>query len=59
VQQEKIKMDSVKEIFVALTILFSAGYAAEKVHIEVKRMALKQVQKGLPPLSEFSRKLTR
>ncbi len=52
-------MESVKEIFVALMILFGAGYAAEKVHREVKIMAIKQIQKGQPSLSNFSRKLTR
>ena len=52
-------MESVKEIFVALMILFGAGDAVEKLHQEVKIMALKQIQKGHPSLSNFSRKLTR
>ena len=52
-------MESVKEIFVALTILFGSGYAAEKVHVYVKQMAIKQIQKGLPPLSVYTQKLTR
>ena len=52
-------MESVKEIFVALMILFGSGYAAEKVHQEVKSMAIKQIQKGHPSLSKFSRTLTR
>jgi hypothetical protein len=52
-------MESVKEIFVALTILFGIGYAAEKVHFYVKQMAIKQIQKGLPPLSTYTQKLTR
>ena len=52
-------MESVREIFVALTILFSGGYAAEKVHTYVKQMAIKQIQKGLPPLSAITQKLSR
>ncbi len=52
-------MESVKEIFIALTILFGGGYAAEKVHVYVKQMAIKQIQKGLPPLSNYTQKLTR
>ncbi|MBK7889565.1 MAG: hypothetical protein IPJ84_01570 [Bdellovibrionales bacterium] len=52
-------MESVKEIFVALTILFGSGYAAEKVHVYVKQAAIKQIQKGLPHLSDYTRKLTR
>lgn len=52
-------MESVKEIFVALTILFGSGYAAEKIHVYVKQMAIKQIQKGLPPLSTYTQKLTR
>ena len=52
-------MESVKEIFVALTILFGGGYAAEKVHVYVKQMAVKQIQKGLTPLSTYTQKLTR
>jgi hypothetical protein len=36
-------MESVKEIFVALTILLGSGYAAEKVHVYVKQMAIKQI----------------
>ncbi len=52
-------MESVKEIFVALMILFGGGYAAEKVHNYVKQTTIKQIQKGLPPLSSFSQNLTR
>lgn len=52
-------MESVKEIFVALMILFSGGYVAEKVHTNVKQVAIEQIQKGLPPLSNYSQKLTR
>lgn len=52
-------MESVKEIFIALAILFGSGYAAEKVHFYVKQMAIKQIQKGLPPLSNYTQKLTR
>lgn len=52
-------MESVKEIFVALTILFGCGYAAEKVHAYVKHAAIEQIQKGLPSLSDYTRKLTR
>ena len=52
-------MDSVKEIFMALMILFGSGYVAEKVHREMKIMAIKQIKKGHPSLSNFSRKLTR
>lgn len=52
-------MESVKEIFVALMILFGGGYAAEKVHNYVKQTAVKQIQKGLPPLSNYSKKLIR
>ncbi len=52
-------MESVKEIFVALTIIFSGGYAVEKVHTYAKQMAIKQIQKGLTPLSVYTQKLTR
>jgi hypothetical protein len=52
-------MESVKEIFVALTILFGSGYAAEKVHEYVKQATIKQIQKGLPHLSDYTRKLIR
>ena len=52
-------MESVKEIIIALTILFGSGYAAEKVHAYVKQMAVKQIQKGLPALSAYTQKLTR
>ncbi len=52
-------MESVKEIFVALTILFGFGYGAEKVYVYVKKVSLQQVQKGLPPLSDYTKKLTR
>ena len=52
-------MESVKEIFIALTILFGSGYAAEKVYVYVKRVSIQQIQKGLPPLSNYTKKLTR
>ncbi len=52
-------MESVKEIFVALMILFSGGYAAEKMHTYVKQLAIERIQKGLPPLSTYTQKLTR
>jgi hypothetical protein len=52
-------MESVKEIFIALMILLGGGYAAEKVHNYVKQTTIKQIQKGLPPLSSFSQNLTR
>ncbi len=52
-------MESVKEIFLALMILFGSGYVAEKIHREVKIMVLKQIQKGHSSLSDYSRKLTR
>lgn len=52
-------MESVKEIFVALMILLGGGYATEKVHNYVKQTAIKQIQKGLPPLSNYSQKLSR
>jgi hypothetical protein len=52
-------MESVKEIFVALMILFGGGYATEKVHNYVKQATIKQIQKGISPLSSFSKNLTR
>ena len=52
-------MESVKEIFVALMILFGGAYAAEKVLTHVKQMAIEQIQRGLPPLSNYTKKLTR
>lgn len=52
-------MESVKEIFVALMILLGGGYATEKVHNYIKQTAIKQIQKGLPSLSNYSQKLSR
>ena len=50
-------MDSVKEIFVALMILFGGGYVAEKVHNYAKKTVVIQIQKGLSPLSHFTHNL--
>lgn len=50
-------MDSVKEIFIALMILFGGGYAAEKIHTYVKQTAVKQIQQEPPPLTNYSKKL--
>lgn len=52
-------MESVKEIFVAVAILLGAGCAAEKVLAYVKKMAIQQIQKGLPSLSSYTQKLTK
>lgn len=50
-------MESVKEIFIALMILLGGSFAAEKMHSYVKQTAIIQIQKGLPPLSNYTQKL--
>lgn len=50
-------MDSVKEIFLALMILFGGGQITKKVHDYFKQMAVIQIQTGLPSMSHFTHNL--
>jgi len=52
-------MESVKEIFIALMILLGGGCTIKKKNNYVKQTAIKQIQKGLSPLSNYSQKLSR
>ncbi len=51
-------MGSVKEIFIAVAILVSSGFALAKIHNKVQAMTLQRVQKGLAPMSGFTEHLT-
>lgn len=51
-------MDSVKEIIFAIALLVGGGFAIDKIHDQVKMMALEKVSKGLPPMTRFTKKLT-
>ena len=51
-------MESVKEIVFALALLVGGGFAVEKIHDQVKTVALEKARKGLPSITHFSKKLT-
>lgn len=51
-------MNSVGDIFVALTFLFSGGYALDKIYVYTKTAAIEHVQRGLPSLENFTNRLT-
>ncbi len=50
-------MKAVVEIVAAVILLVSGSYIAPKAIAEFKKETLKKVDKGLPPLSIFTKKL--
>ena len=51
-------MNAVNGIFMAVALIFSGGYALDKIYIAVKRAAVEHVHHGMPPLSRFTNRLT-
>ena len=51
-------MESVKEIFLAIAFLVGGGFAIDKIHNQVRLMALEKAHKGLTPMTHFTSKLT-
>lgn len=51
-------MSSVSNIFVALAFIFGGGYALDKIYVTVRTAALQEIHRGMPPLSEFTNRLT-
>jgi len=51
-------MNSVSGIFVAISLIFGGGYAADKIYMAVKRTAIQQVHAGMPSLSAFTNRMT-
>ena len=50
-------MNSVRGIFVALSIVFGGGYALDKIYVAAKSAAVERIQRGMPHLSEFTNRL--
>lgn len=50
-------MKAVAEIVAAIILLVSGGYLAPKAVESFKKEALMKVDKGLPPLQNFNRKI--
>ncbi len=51
-------MNAISSVFTALFVLLGAGYAMDKLYVEVRRAALTHVSRGLPSLSAYTRQLT-
>ncbi len=52
-------MKAVAEIVAAIILLASGGYLAPKAVESFKKEALVKVNKGIPPLQDFTQKLQR
>ena len=52
-------MKTVVEIVTAIILLVSGGYLAPKAVESFKKETLLKIQKGLPPLENFSQKLSK
>ncbi len=51
-------MNTLGGIFVALSLIFSGGYALNKIYVATKQAAITRIQQGMPPLSRFTNGLT-
>jgi hypothetical protein len=51
-------MNAVNSIFMAVAIVFGAGYALDKIYVTVRRAAIERIHQGQPSLSEFTNRLT-
>ncbi len=51
-------MNAISGIFMALSLVFGGGYALNKIYITTKRAAVERIQRGMPPLSRFTNRLT-
>ena len=51
-------MNAISGIFIALSLVFGGGYALNKIYVITKRTAVERIQRGMPPLSRFTNRLT-
>ncbi len=51
-------MNAVSGIFVAVALIFGGGYALDKIYVTVKGAVVERIQRGMPPLSQFTNQLT-
>jgi hypothetical protein len=51
-------MNAISGIFVALAMVFGGGYALHEIYIVTKTAAVERIQRGMPPLSRFTNRLT-
>lgn len=51
-------MNAVNGIFIALSLIFGGGYALNKIYVSTKKAAVERIQRGAPPLSAFTNRLT-
>ena len=51
-------MNVVSGIFVALSLIFGGGYALNKIYVATRTAAVERIQRGMPPLSRFTSRLT-
>ncbi len=51
-------MNAISGIFVALSLIFGGGYALNKIYVATKTAAVERIQRGMPPLSRFTNRLT-
>jgi hypothetical protein len=52
-------MSAVAEIFVALALIFGAGdFALKKIHDQVRFLAVRKIEHGLPSLEAYTQRMT-
>lgn len=51
-------MNAVSGIFIALSLILSGGYILNKIYVATQLAAIERIQRGMPPLSRFTNRLT-
>ena len=51
-------MNTVSGIFLAVALIFGGGYALDKIYLTIKMAAVERIQRGMPSLEKFNRRMT-